>query len=79
MGTLNIFSIESIKYLFTTMKISIWIQWNVILNPKDKILSISNKNLFERYFQLNSLFDSNKHLIDCTLSADSSRWRVSHV
>ena len=26
MGTLNIFLIESIKYLFTTMKISIWIQ-----------------------------------------------------
>ena len=44
--------IESIKYLFTTMKKSIWIQWNVALNCNEKILSISNnmkiylKNIF---------------------------------
>ena len=50
MGTLNIFLIESIKYLFTTMKISILIQWNITLNRNDKILSISNKNLFDRQF-----------------------------
>ena len=48
MGTLNIFLIESIKYLFMTMQISIWIQWNITLNRNDKILSITNKNLFER-------------------------------
>ena len=47
MGTLNIFLMEPIKYLFTTMKISIWIQWNVTLNRNDKILLISKKNLFE--------------------------------
>ena len=40
MGTSNIFLIESIRFLFTTMKIFIWIQWNVILNRDDKILSI---------------------------------------
>ena len=40
MGTSNIFLIESIRFLFTTMKIFIWIQWNVILNRDYKILSI---------------------------------------
>ena len=28
---------------------------------------------------MNSLFDSNKHLIDGTLTADSSRWRVNRA
>ena len=32
------------------MKISIWIELNVTLNRNDKILSISNKNLFQRHF-----------------------------
>ena len=36
------FLIELIKYLLTTMKTSILIQWNVTLNRNDKILSISN-------------------------------------
>ena len=56
---------------------TIWIQWNDALNRNQKILSISNKNLFERHFKWNGLFDSNKHLIDGTLSADSWRWHVS--
>ena len=30
-------------------------------------------------FKWNDLFDSIKHLIDGTLSADSCRWRVSRV
>ena len=42
-GKIEYFLIESIKYLFTTMKISIWIQWNVALNRSEKILSISIK------------------------------------
>ena len=50
MGTWNIFLIESIKYLFTTMKISIWIQWNVTLNRNDKILSIEIEIYFKGTF-----------------------------
>ena len=49
-GNIEYFLIKSIKYLFTTIKISIWIQWNVSLNCNEKILSISNKSLFERHF-----------------------------
>ena len=66
-----------IKYLFTTMKISIWIQSNVTLNRNDKILSIGNKNLFERHFQWNSLLNSNKHLIDSTLSTQADEGTAS--
>ena len=50
MGTWNIFLIESIKYLFTTMKISIWIQWNITLNRNDKILSIEIEIYFKGTF-----------------------------
>ena len=50
MEKFNIFLIESTKYLFPTMKIFIWIQWNVALKRNVQILSISNKNLLDRRF-----------------------------
>ena len=53
------------KYLFTIMKISIWIQWNVALSRNEKILSIPNKDLFIwKTFFMNWFIDSNKYVFD---------------
>ena len=60
-GNIQYFFIKSIKYLFTTMKISIWIQWNVALNRNDKFYR------FQIKIYLKDIFDETVYLIQMNI------------